>query len=116
MITLLELRDKLLEYINGVELQMQLLFSSLQLKESGAEDWNDQIALETNLKLCDEVEALIPFTDYIHLDFINWLESVTGKIDSSLSELPYFKELLRHIDQAIEYGFGDKTFEKLPID
>lgn len=31
MITLLELRDKLLEYINAVELQKQLLISSIQL-------------------------------------------------------------------------------------
>ncbi len=112
MITLLELRDKLLEYINAVELQKQLLISSIQLSRSNNQDWDPHNALETHLKLCDEVEAMIPFTDYMHPDFMNWLQSVTGKIDSRLSEMPYFKELLRHIDLAIEYGFGDKTFEK----
>jgi len=45
-------------------------------------------------------------------EFIDWLESVTYKIDYSLKDLAYFKAFRHHFDLAIEYGYSDRVTDK----
>ena len=112
MITVLELRELLLEFITAVETHEWVMDSVKTSGDYKDGQWHNQNAFEIHQKLCDEIGSKIPFTDYMNQEFMDWLESVTHKIDYSLQDLAYFKALRHHFDLAIEYGYADKVIDK----
>jgi len=65
MITVLELRELLLEFITAVETHEWVMDSVKTSGDYKDGQWHNQNAFEIHQKLCDEIGSKIPFTDYM---------------------------------------------------